>query len=459
MLDALHELYQAVDHTVATCTFENAEKPVTTKFDYAFSLCLSEDGGVMAFGGPNTAFHLEPVELGTPKAAKYRIPLIAESNKAPSYSVGLTGVRIVKSEQFSPDLNSSKILTISEKSNTWDDIELNPGSRLQGTFSRMTEGNDFQTELTNHLFVTPTLIDSGTTLSFMPPGLFKRVLDAISERVAANSRVNQERASERRLQKVLVSPEDLFGIGTRRVDRFSKSRLVTEDRQNIVEFIPLTSQPLMASPKRLIKLSALERTSIIRSMRGRINEAFVAKESGGRRLEEADPGWYAVLEPVGRSEEPELVGFLDIPGWMEPARPRTLVSKLEGYNNGECWWLQDKSELRLFPMMGFDFVGNVTVVWHPRSYMYSGTNDHFWCLAIMTEGGNETGVDKEVIFGSNSFVHHDMIFESYKAMGEADQEGQEDGDTSEVNSSHRVIPDAAVYIVPAICPMKALDRV
>eukprot|EP01054_Gregarina_sp_Poly1_P009590 Gregarina_sp_Poly_1__9589@NODE_605_length_7202_cov_256_472039_g465_i0_p1_GENE_NODE_605_length_7202_cov_256_472039_g465_i0NODE_605_length_7202_cov_256_472039_g465_i0_p1_ORF_typecomplete_len734_score76_68TAXi_N/PF14543_6/5_7e22TAXi_N/PF14543_6/13Asp/PF00026_23/4_9e19TAXi_C/PF14541_6/6_8e02TAXi_C/PF14541_6/0_0056TAXi_C/PF14541_6/2_3e06gagasp_proteas/PF13975_6/14gagasp_proteas/PF13975_6/44zfCXXC/PF02008_20/96zfCXXC/PF02008_20/4_6_NODE_605_length_7202_cov_256_472039_g465_i015643765 len=465
-LDALEQLYENRAMNVVDCKNpsylnDDLDRIADSKFYYAFSLCLSPKGGVMSFGGPNSQFHEinHRTLLGEAQAEEFRIPLITTPGKAQSYLVGLKGIRIAKKNQFAEEVNSTKLYMSAFDKNRWDTLLLKPSAMI------------YEQKNASGVEVVPTLLDSGTTLTYLPARLFNAVLDGIGERVTANMHLRERvRAGRgtRRLQR-RVSPETLFSTKTNKViviDSFQDVPAGIPD--NVVEYIPMSDQPLLAGPKRLVRLSSLQSMSIKRSLRQMIMEAIVPRlpaNQRNRRLQDSPPTWYAVLEPSAAPGEPKLVGFIDIPHSMEGAPPRALVSKLDGYNNGECWWLQEEADdLPLFPSMAFEFHNNVTAVWHPLSYLYSGTNDHFWCLAIMTDamGTDNDKVDEEIIFGSNSFVHHDVVFaleNSSRKIVPGDFLSSANAAGGNTLTAYGLHPNATVYMIPANCPTRELgDR-
>eukprot|EP01053_Blabericola_migrator_P001701 Blabericola_migrator_1__1700@NODE_1458_length_4514_cov_172_331684_g560_i1_p1_GENE_NODE_1458_length_4514_cov_172_331684_g560_i1NODE_1458_length_4514_cov_172_331684_g560_i1_p1_ORF_typecomplete_len718_score54_51TAXi_N/PF14543_6/1e24Asp/PF00026_23/5_8e19TAXi_C/PF14541_6/1_3e03TAXi_C/PF14541_6/0_012TAXi_C/PF14541_6/5_1e07gagasp_proteas/PF13975_6/17gagasp_proteas/PF13975_6/8_8e03gagasp_proteas/PF13975_6/38_NODE_1458_length_4514_cov_172_331684_g560_i1682221 len=451
-LDGLKALYSSPNLTVADC---DEDEGGHRTFQYAFSLCLSPHGGVMSFGGTNDHFHHKAhrIRLGTPAAQEFRVPLITNPSKVQSYLIGLKSMSIAKKNQFADSIDSMELYSSSHDASRWDPVELKPSAIV------------YETAEDKGIKVIPTLLDSGTTLTYLPSRLFNSVLEGISERVTINTHLRERvRAGQgvRRLNRQ-VSPETLFASKNSQViviDSFDKvPRNIPE---NAVEYIPMSNQPLLLGPKRLVRLNLLANSKISRSLRATILEAATEAKfedtQRGRRLHNTPPTWYAVLEPGLSPGHSKLVGFIDIPPSMEGAPPRALVSKLDGYNNGECWWLQEQSEdLPLFPALSFEFHNGVKTVWHPESYLYSGTNDHFWCLAMMTDamGSNNDNVDEEIIFGSNSFVHHDMVFALEDATaGNLPQKVFQT--RNDKLASYGVHPNATVYIIPASCPTKDL---
>ncbi|EZG44713.1 putative aspartyl protease [Gregarina niphandrodes] len=446
ILNSMKALYQGSKRV--TCSDNVQAVAEGDDFRYEFALCLSPKGGSMSFGGPNSAYHAKAAKRTT-------LPLLAHAWKSQSYTVGLTHIHVMKNATLSPVLHSPEYFALQKNDSMWIDVPLHHPAQVTQSDKKVVA-------------IVPTLVDSGTTLTYLPPRLFGEILFHIENRVAVNTGIrDRQRYQTRSLGR--VSPESLFSAPDTTV--VLRERFMSEkERGDQLEFIPVATAAVSTGPKRLIRVSAVDSpaSTADRRLRAQIrNELARRLPQPGRRLSESRPTWYAVLEPSPDPlHEPldALVGFLDVPESMEGAAPRALISKLDGYNNGECWWLQDKNkDLPLFPMLQFTFSNGHTLHWHPLSYMYSGSNQHFWCLAIMTDAGRappgEEQLDSEAIFGSNSFIYHDVIFR-LSSPPALDHENADDLAHAPQGKPHdyTVHPSATVEVIEADCPLVPIDK-
>lgn len=463
VLDELMDLYHKPEMTLSQCgdasrLASSEVLSIEPEFTYSFALCLSPNGGIMSFGAPNSDFHAQGHvlrRLDSIESNKYRSPLIVSSSKSQSYLLGLMEVKITKNATLTPALNSEEFFQMSVQDTQWSRIDLKPSATLKDDSGAVVAE------------IVPTLFDSGTTLTYMPARLFGEILFAIEHRVAVNAgmRDKDQSANHRRLERVPAE----------RIFEASDTPVVVSDLLNdrppagAIEFVPVTSTIVSKGPKRLVRLSAMAHSSNFRRMQTLVLNALVEKldaapaGSSPRRLQDSPPSWYAVFEPSTQmaTEQDVLLGFLDLPESMEGAIPRALVSKLDGYSNGECWWLQDKTEdLPLFPMLSYTFYNSEATLWHPLSYMYSGTNEHFWCLAMMTDtpahGSSSDAADREIIFGSNSFVHHDVIFAVDDTNDKNHIPSQGNTGTESELPEYYIHKRASIMIVPATCPVEEI---
>lgn len=264
----------------------NVPSPVVSprqELKNAFALCLSPEGGSLSFGQSNREFHLHDrrISVGSPEAVKYASPLISTPTKAQSFLLALTEVGITKINMTIPEHNSKEFLQLLDNTTIWDPISLRPSAILvidkasptatnlptEAPISTSSNSSTSQTSSTkigekgSSVKMVPTLLDSGTTLTYFPSRLYQEILDAINMRVAVHV---DSQDSQRRVPRYLsrLTPEDLFADSrTRVVVKENIDELHEHAAPDTLEFVPIMRH-LPPGPKKLIKLqlavSALE---------------------------------------------------------------------------------------------------------------------------------------------------------------------------------------------------------
>ena len=362
-----------------------------------------------------------------------KLPLLDYPKGYHSYTVGLESIEITNLGKLAPTLYSTVYFNTLRSKRNWSPIQLRPNAHVIDSNKNGARRKP----------IVPVLFDSGTTLSYFFPRLFRDILQSIELRVGYNAR-NRMRSlsSSNKGNTATHKPEKVFSTDEGPAIIREKFLSRKEKKDNRIQYIPIQNELLTETPKRLVKLSSIPLEIKSRQLKQTIYSHLsrIASENG-RELHEGDSSWYAVIEPrytedsngekileavenknsENEKQETEnnsneiLIGFVDIPKSMEGAPPRVLVTKVESYSNGECWWLQNKAkDLELFPMLRFKFFGsNSYVGWHPMSYLYKSNDDHFWCFGVMTDLFSEdieNSYDNETIFGSNAFIYKEIGF-------------------------------------------------
>lgn len=462
-------------------------KPRTSRTKPVLSLCLSSSGGILTVGGINSKYHVRPATeemlrsffeinrkpttvqlrpttrparaITSDRFGTYNWNRYLNEDKCDDLSMGPTTQRSLQEENvlrtsthhydpLPPGLQWTPLVLDTDEEGGW------PGSYvavIQNAYVRGAAGTtQLQVPFTpGPLSIRdglasglPALVDSGTTLTYLPfmfyanlwAALLRNVVaekdktmgrrlsknsgvvrvsgvpvEAMADKVARyrDALASEEVSLRRARQMSKVHPDDTSDIMAKRLEylknEIENARSVLDELSKLNEKLEVQApQDVMYGEEVWQELDSIEDSAPPRKLPGRgYNIANTTDDDNNNIVLFPDSDPLMHLVPEDHSDNKRRLSPVALPNLDE-----------------ECWYFANiANDVKYFPDIKIVFANNAEYIWRPSSFLYRKGKTRVFCLTIIADKNGEDmrllgpdGGARQAVLGSSFFIDHDLVF-------------------------------------------------